>query len=214
MKNRRQGQSRLITKKEISNVIQMQRSARHSSRNLCLLNMSIFTGCRVSELANLQLGDVVNEDWSIKTEVVLKKHYTKTKKNRVLYLSNPELRKYLDQYISEIREKDANQKSNPFLQNMKKYLKKPLFVSQKGAEFSPRTMQRLFKNMYQKVGLDEQVSSHSGRRTFISNLISSGIDMKTVSTLAGHSSIQTTVDTYAVPNPNKMELVCRNINIQ
>ena len=68
--------------------------------------------------------------------------------------------------------------------------------------------------MYQKVGLDEQVSSHSGRRTFISNLISSGIDMKTVSTLAGHSSIQTTVDTYAVPNPNKMELVCRNINIQ
>ena len=74
MKNRRQGQSRLITKKEISSVIQMQRSGRHSSRNLCLLNMSIFTGCRVSELANLTLGDVVNEDWTMKTEVVLKKH--------------------------------------------------------------------------------------------------------------------------------------------
>ena len=122
--------------------------------------------------------------------------------------------KSLHNYISEIREKDGNRKSNPFLQNMKKYLKKPLFRSQKNDGFSPRTMQRLFKNMYQKVGLDDQVSSHSGRRTFISNLISSGIDMKTVSTLAGHSSIQTTVDTYAVPNPNKMELVCRNINIQ
>ena len=75
-------------------------------------------------------------------------------------------------------------------------------------------MQRLFKNMYKQVGLDEQVSSHSGRRTFISNLISQGIDLKLVSTLAGHSSIQTTVDTYAVANPNKMESVCRNINIQ
>ena len=214
MKNRRQGQSRLITKKEILRVIQMQRSSRHSSRNLCLLNMSIFTGCRVSELANLTLGDVVNEDWSMKKEVVLKKDYTKTKKNRVLYLTNGKLRESLDQYISDIREKGADQKSNPFLQNMKKYLKKPLFVSQKGEGFSPRTMQRLFKNMYQQVGLDEQVSSHSGRRTFISNLISQGIDLKLVSTLAGHSSIQTTVDTYAVANPNTMAMVCRNINIQ
>jgi integrase/recombinase XerD len=67
--------------------------------------------------------------------------------------------------------------------------------------------------MYRAVGLDEMISSHSGRRTFISNLISSGIDMKTVSTLAGHSSIQTTVDTYSVPNPNKMVSVCRNISI-
>ena len=74
-------------------------------------------------------------------------------------------------------------------------------------------MQRLFKNMYKQVGLDDQVSSHSGRRTFISSLISSGIDMKTVSTLAGHSTIQTTVDTYAIPNPNKLENVSRNLNI-
>ena len=214
MKNRRQGQSRLISKKEISNVIQMQRSSRHASRNICLLNMSIFTGCRVSELANLQLGDVVNEDWSMKKIVILKKHYTKTKKNREIYLSNSELQKSLHNYISEIREKDGNRKSNPFLQNMKKYLKKPLFRSQKNDGFSPRTMQRLFKNMYRQVGLDEMVSSHSGRRTFISNLISQGIDLKLVSTLAGHSSIQTTVDTYAVANPNKMESVCRNINIQ
>ena len=213
MKNRRQGQSRLISKKEISNVIQMQRSSRHASRNICLLNMSIFTGCRVSELANLQLGDVVNEDWSMKKVVVLKKYYTKTKKNREIYLSNSELQKSLHNYISEIREQDGNRKSNPFLQNMKKYFQKPLYVSQKGTAFSPRTMQRLFKNMYKQVGLDDQVSSHSGRRTFISNLISQGIDLKLVSTLAGHSSIQTTVDTYAVANPNKMVNVCKNLNI-
>ena len=49
---------------------------------------------------------------------------------------------------------------------------------------------------------------------FITNLISSGIDMKTVSTLSGHSSIQTTLDVYSVPNPIKMENVCRNLTIQ
>mgnify|MGYP000675128275 FL=1 len=66
MKNRRQGQSRLLTKKEIQNVIQFQKSSRHSIRNICLVNMSIYLGMRVGEIAQLKMGDVVNEDLSIK----------------------------------------------------------------------------------------------------------------------------------------------------
>ena len=202
MKNRRQGQSRLLTKKEIQNVIQFQKSSRHSIRNICLVNMSIYLGMRVGEIAQLKMGDVVNEDLSIKEQVVLRKEYTKTNQTRVVYLVHKEVRKSLTDYINYRKECDGNVKSN-----------KALFVSQKKSGFSPRTLQRLYKNMYRSVIGDEMVSSHSGRRTFISNLITQGIDMKTVSTLAGHSSIQTTVDTYAVANPNKMENVCRNISI-
>ena len=203
MKNRRQGQSRLLTKKEIQKVIQFQKSSRHSIRNICLVNMSIYLGMRVGEIAQLKMGDVVNEDLSIKEQVVLRKEYTKTNQTRVVYLVHKEVRKSLTDYINYRKECDGNVKSN-----------KALFVSQKKSGFSPRTLQRLYKNMYRSVIGDEMVSSHSGRRTFISNLITQGIDMKTVSTLAGHSSIQTTVDTYAVANPNKMEMVCRSINIQ
>ena len=202
MKNRRQGQSRCLTKKEIQNVIQFQKSSRHSIRNICLVNMSIYLGMRVGEIAQLKMGDVVNEDLSIKEQVVLRKEYTKTNQTRVVYLVHKEVRKSLTDYINYRKECDGNVKSN-----------KALFVSQKKSGFSPRTLQRLYKNMYRSVIGDEMVSSHSGRRTFITNLISSGIDMKTVSTLAGHSSIQTTVDTYAVANPNKMVNVCRNISI-
>jgi len=202
MKNRRQGQSRLLTKKEIQNVIQFQKSSRHSIRNICLVNMSIYLGMRVGEIAQLKMGDVVNEDLSIKEQVVLRKEYTKTNQTRVVYLVHKEVRKSLTDYINYRKECDGNVKSN-----------KALFVSQKKSGFSPRTLQRLYKNMYRSVIGDEMVSSHSGRRTFISNLITQGIDMKTVSTLAGHSSIQTTVDTYAVANPNKMVNVCRNISI-
>ena len=203
MKNRRQGQSRLLTKKEIQNVIQFQKSSRHSIRNICLVNMSIYLGMRVGEIAQLKMGDVVNEDLSIKEQVVLRKEYTKTNQTRVVYLVHKEVRKSLTDYINYRKECDGNVKSN-----------KALFVSQKKSGFSPRTLQRLYKNMYRSVIGDEMVSSHSGRRTFITNLISSGIDMKTVSTLAGHSSIQTTVDTYAIANPNKMEMVCRSMSIQ
>jgi integrase/recombinase XerD len=165
--------------------------------------MSIYLGMRVGEIAQLKMGDVVNEDLSIKEQVVLRKEYTKTNQTRVVYLVHKEVRKSLTDYINYRKECDGNVKSN-----------KALFVSQKKSGFSPRTLQRLYKNMYRSVIGDEMVSSHSGRRTFISNLITQGIDMKTVSTLAGHSSIQTTVDTYAVANPNKMEMVCRSINIQ
>ena len=203
MRNRRQGQSRCLTKKEIQNVIQFQKGSRHSIRNICLVNMSIYLGMRVGEIAQLKMGDVVNEDLSIKEQVVLRKEYTKTNQTRVVYLVHKEVRKSLTDYINYRKECDGNEKSN-----------KALFVSQKKSGFSPRTLQRLYKNMYRSVIGDEMVSSHSGRRTFISNLITQGIDMKTVSTLAGHSSIQTTVDTYAVANPNKMEMVCRSMSIQ
>jgi integrase/recombinase XerD len=158
---------------------------------------------RCGEIAKLKMGDVVNEDFSIKEQIVLRKEYTKSNQTRVVYLVHKDVRKTLTDYMNYRKEFDGNVKSNT-----------PFFVSQKKSGFTPRTLQRLYKNMYKAVIGDGMVSSHSGRRTFISNLITQGIDMKTVSTLAGHSSIQTTVDTYAVANPNKMEMVCRNVSIQ
>ena len=206
MKNRRQGQSKVLTKDEIKRVVQFQKNSRHSVRNLCLVNMSLFTGMRVGEVSQLKLKDVVNENWELKKEVVLRKEYTKTKKNRVVYLVHTEVRKSLEKYIGERRKMET-------IKETKNVMEKPLFISQKNSSFSPRSLQRLYKDMMKSVGLDEMCSSHSFRRTFITNLITQGIDIKTVSTLAGHSSVQTTVDVYAVANPNKMENVCRNISI-
>ena len=203
---RRNGQSKVLTKDEIKRVIQFQKQSRHSVRNICLVSFSFLTGCRVGEISSLRLNQVVNDDWTIKDEVVLLKENTKSKKNRVMYLVHKDVRTSLENYINHRRQTEK-------LEPTKKCFEKPLFVSQKNGGFSPRSLQRLFKNMYRAVGLDEMISSHSGRRTFITNLISSGIDMKTVSTLAGHSSIQTTVDIYSVANPNKMVNVCRNISI-
>ena len=203
---RRQGKSRLLTKDEIKRVVQFQKNSRHSVRNLCLVNMSLFTGMRVGEVSQLKLKDVVNENWELKKEVVLRKEYTKTKKNRVVYLVHTEVRKSLEKYIGERRKMET-------IKETKNVMEKPLFISQKNSSFSPRSLQRLYKDMMKSVGLDEMCSSHSFRRTFITNLITQGIDIKTVSTLAGHSSVQTTVDVYAVANPNKMENVCRNISI-
>ena len=128
MANRRQGQSRCLTKKEIQSVIQFQKNSRHSIRNICLVNMSVFLGMRVGEVSQLKLRDVVNENWELKKEVVLRKEYTKTKKNRVIYLVHTDVRKSLEKYVGDRRKMEI-------VKETRKPLDKPLFISQKNGAF-------------------------------------------------------------------------------
>ena len=44
----------------------------------------------------------------------------------------------------------------------------------------------------------ELISSHTGRRTFITHCINNGIDLKNIMNMTGHSNIQQLVD-YAQP---------------
>ena len=200
---RRQGKSRLLDKDEVKRVLRYQKGNQtHGVRNTCLLMMSCYLGMRVGELSNLKVSDVMNEDGTLKDTLVLRKEYTKGKKTRTLYLVHKEVRKGLGDYLSYRKDKEGTLD-----------LSTHLFRSQKGQGFNPKTLQMLFKNMFRKVGLDEMVSSHSGRRTYGTNLILQGIDIKTVSTLMGHSSVQTTVDVYCVPNPKIMVDVSRNLKL-
>lgn len=59
----------------------------------------------------------------------------------------------------------------------------------------PRTVQRQFKHLTEEIGL-ENVHFHTLRHSFATRLIELGTDVKTVSVLLGHSSVQTTLDYY------------------
>jgi integrase/recombinase XerD len=83
------------------------------------------------------------------------------------HLANDKLKKVVAEYL-EIR-KEFNSY----------HLDAPLIMSQKGYEFTPDTMQKLFGRMYRQVGLDD-ASSHSGRRTFATKLIDDGIALTNV----------------------------------
>jgi integrase/recombinase XerD len=204
-KHPRQGQAEILSQEQIKRVINHQKSSRHSARNICLIHLSIFLGCRVGEIAQLTIGDLFIEGWQLKEQVILRKEYCKNNKTRTLYLTYIPLRKAIEDYAN-VRRKDCPEPKS-------KDMKTPFILSQKGG-WNAAALQQLYKKMYLQVGLGSQFSSHSGRRTFISNLISSGIDLKSVSTLAGHSSIQTTCDIYAKSNPIQMASICKNITIQ
>lgn len=69
-----------------------------------------------------------------------------------------------------------------------------LFALSRPAE--PRTIQRRFTRMVHMLGI-EGVHFHTLRHSFATRLMELGVDVKTISTLLGHSSAQTTLDFYA-----------------
>jgi integrase len=61
---------------------------------------------------------------------------------------------------------------------------------------SPRNLSRSLSSLLAKAGLPAR-SLHALRHTALSLLVASGVHMKTVQTVAGHSSYKLTADTYS-----------------
>ncbi len=67
------------------------------------------------------------------------------------------------------------------------------------------SMARFLKHVYREAGIPN-ASSHTGRRTFITSLAERGIDLKSISILAGHASIKTTAQ-YVEASPVKLSRI-------
>ena len=84
-----------------------------------------------------------------------------------------------------------------------------LFRSQKGTAFSSYAMVRVLGDIYKNAGYKD-ASSHTGRRSLITKLAYSGIDLNSVRQIAGHSSISTT-QRYIDDNPHKIADILKSI---
>lgn len=70
-----------------------------------------------------------------------------------------------------------------------------IICSSKGNVVPPERLERTFCRMLKNIGIS-QTGTHSLRHTFASILFANGTDVKTVSELLGHASIQITLNTY------------------
>jgi integrase/recombinase XerD len=68
----------------------------------------------------------------------------------------------------------------------------PLFVTAGSKAFTANGLALHFFWLYRKVGI-AGASSHSGRRSFLTNLASKGISVRVLASLAGHRSINVTM---------------------
>lgn len=170
-------QAKTLTERELKRVLDYIALHRHAARNRAMVMLTYYAGLRVSEVANLKYTDVVAADSTIKHEFQLTAEQTKGGHARMVFVGE-KLRKELAAYVKTLKRRDQQQL--------------PLFCTQKRDGFSPNTLCQHFYWLYQRAGL-EGASSHSGRRTFITNLAAKGVGVRVLASLAGHRSIQTTM---------------------
>ena len=120
---------------------------------------------------------VVDDEGVVRDEIRLKAENTKTKEARIVFV-NAKLKKELQLYANTYKPADVGFK---------------FFYSQKAESdgFTANTLTQFFHYLYKKSGV-YGASSHSGRRTFITNLANKGISVRVLASLAGHKNISTT----------------------
>ena len=169
-------QAKTLKPKDLKVVLTYIATRRHAVRDRAIVVTSFLSGMRAHELASLRVGDVIGEGGRMRDEIALDASQTKGSHARRVFV-NAKLKKELGNYI-----KTSCKDRKP---------SDPLFRSQKRRAFNANTMCQLFLNIYAACGI-KGAGSHSGRRTFITNLASKSVSVRVLAVLAGHSSISTT----------------------
>jgi integrase/recombinase XerD len=166
-----------LTAAELERVLDYIRTHPLAQRNRAMLLMTVAAGLRVSEVAGLTLGDVLDATGAVRSEIYLAAARVKHGHARTVYL-NSRLQQELTDYIATRSSKD------PQL---------PLFPTQRGPRrhFSANTLAQHFHWLYRRAGI-AGASSHSGRKTFLTSLASQGVSVFVLAALAGHKCISTT----------------------
>jgi integrase/recombinase XerD len=170
-------QAKTITPQDLRKLLDFVAANKHHVRNRTMLLATHLAGMRVGEVASLRYGDVVNDTGEVRDQINLIPEQTKGRHARAVFV-NAKFRRELENYIA----------SHPMHSSTDR-----LFYTQKKgrAGFTPNTLAQYFHYLYKRAGIVGG-SSHSGRRTFITNLASKGVGVRVLMSLAGHRHIGTT----------------------
>lgn len=170
-------QAKTLTQAEIRRVLDYIATRKHSLRNRAMVMTTYLSGMRVGEISSLRYSDVVDTEGNIRNEIRLRAEQTKGNEARVVFVSE-KLRKELELYIKIYKPSNPSHK---FFYSQKRY----------SDGMNANTATQFFHFLYKRAGI-EGGSSHSGRRTFITNLASKGVGVRVLMSLAGHKNISTT----------------------
>jgi len=145
-----------------------------SKRNYALVQLLLQTGLRVSEVANLQIRDLVINERSGHVAVI----EGKGRKNREVPL-NATARRALTNFINT--QSDTN-------------IDRYLFTNKSGAPLTIRALQKTIKTLAEKAKISRiKVSVHTLRHTFATHYLKANPDkLAELSVIMGHESIDTT----------------------
>lgn len=163
------GKAKLLTTREISTLLDVLRS----KRNQLLFALGIYTGLRISEIISLKFDQMYTTDGGARNILKVKR----LKKKNVVYSDIPmhtKLRTALEGYLPEL-------KDTP------KIWLFPSSESDSG-HLGRAQAHNILSSAFKAIGIQD-ASTHSMRRTFLTNLSRSGVPIRTIQEMSGHASL-------------------------
>lgn len=149
-------------------------SSAEGERNKAIIETLYSCGLRVSELINLKMSNIMQEEGFIKV-------VGKGNKERLVPIGKTAL-KYIDFYLEHKRNH----------QKIKKHSEDILFLNRNGGQLTRVMIFTIVKRLSKLAGLEKNISPHTFRHSFATHLVDGGADLRAVQDMLGHESITTT----------------------
>jgi integrase/recombinase XerD len=179
-------------------------TSRHPERDILVLLLGLTAGMRVTEIAQIEVQDVLFPSGALRDEISLRAAITKGGRQRCVYLSHTKAIDALDRYLDyrvarrlrttgDLRYRGLEpaskliltHKGYKFHLNMKRRVS---WVGEHVDYLACDSLQAHVTKLYRDAGI-RGGSSHSGRRTMASRLIAQGHAVETVQLLLGHAEL-------------------------
>ena len=134
-------------------------------RDALIMEMLYSTGIRVSELVNIKIKDINQNEQTI---IIL----GKGNKERYVYYGS-KCRQLLDFYLKD-------------------YDNEYLFTNKHGNKINDRVIRMILEKNTRLAGLKLRVTPHTLRHTYATHMLNEGADLKSVGDLLGHENLSTT----------------------
>ncbi len=179
-------------RKKIDQIKTLLKAQNH--RDYVLFVLGINSGLRVSDLLSLKVSDVRNAQGDIRDRITLREQKTgKTKDFPIGKTSQKALKEYFS--LSAL---DDDQ---------------PLFPSRKGNDSLGRSQAyRIINSVARVAGIDDQIGTHTLRKTFGYHAYKMGMDLSVIQKLLNHSSSSVTL-AYIGITQDDLDDVYLNLNL-
>lgn len=153
----------VLSEEEVVAILKCTDNLKHRA----MLWLIYSSGLRLGELINLKIQDVDSN------RMLLIVRQGKGKKDRVSLLSEKVL-KLLRDYFRQYHPREW------------------LFEGQFGGQYSPTSLQKVFRQAKEKAGIKKHATVHTLRHSFATHLLERGTDLRYIQALLGHQNPKTT----------------------
>ena len=142
-------------------------------RNRCMMEVLYSCGLRVSEMANLKLGNIVFDENILRV-------LGKGSKERIVPVGKIAMQ-FISKYLKDCRPQLLKNAAIPYL-----------FLSNNGRKLDRERIWMVVKEAAVRAGISKDIHPHTLRHSFASHLLENGADLRAIQEMLGHADISTT----------------------